>query len=441
MPLSANEQYLLELINRGRLDPVAEAARYGIDLNANLAAGTISSTAKQVLAPNTLLEAAATGHSLWMLSTNIFTHKGENGSSLGTRATAAGYQWNRIGENIAVWGTSGTLNMTSAIDSHHRGLIQSAGHRTNLMQNSYSEIGLAQESGKFAFSGGTPNNASMLTELFGSKAGSKLLTGVAYSDSDGNSFYTVGEGRAGTTFEVAGQAVQSESAGGYAISLGQMNAGVVMGVANDMFYSAVLDFSGGNAKLDIVNGNTYFTSAPIVLCSGINNVTQLGVANLSVIGNASGNFIIGNAGNNELIGYGGNDVIYAYAGNDGLRGGDGHDHFLGGNGDDILVGEAGLDYMHGEAGRDWMIGGTGADWFAFADTNGTDTIEDFSLIERDRLRLNDDLWTGTLTTDEIVSRFATVTAAGVVFNFGDGDTLTLLGVTTTTGLADAVLIW
>jgi serralysin len=441
MPLSANEQYLLELINRGRLDPMAEAARYGIDLNASLAAGTISGAAKQVLAPNALLETAAIGHSSWMLAKNIFSHTGENGSTLGTRATAAGYQWSTVGENIAVWGTSGTLNLTSAIDSHHRGLFLSAGHRTNLMHNTFTEIGLAQESGRFAFSGGTPTNASMLTELFGHKSGSKFLTGVVYSDTDVNSFYTVGEGRAGTTFEVAGQITQSEAAGGYSLSIGQMAAGVVMGVANNMFYSAVLDFSGGNAKLDIVNGNTYFTSAPIVLASGINNVTQLGIANLSVIGNESGNFIIGNAGNNELIGYGGNDVIYAYAGNDGLRGGNGHDHFLGGNGNDILVGEAGLDYLHGEAGRDWMIGGTGADWFAFANTDGTDIIEDFSLAENDRLRLRGDLWTGTLTTDQIVSRFASVTAAGVVFNFGDGDTLTLLGVTSTAGLADAVLIW
>ena len=36
MTLSAAEQYLLELINRARLNPAAEAARYGIDLNAGL---------------------------------------------------------------------------------------------------------------------------------------------------------------------------------------------------------------------------------------------------------------------------------------------------------------------------------------------------------------------------------------------------------------------
>jgi len=37
MTVSAAEQYLLEMINRARLDPQAEAERYGLSLNAGLA--------------------------------------------------------------------------------------------------------------------------------------------------------------------------------------------------------------------------------------------------------------------------------------------------------------------------------------------------------------------------------------------------------------------
>lgn len=37
MTISAAEQLLIELINRARLDPLAEAQRLGIDLNAGLA--------------------------------------------------------------------------------------------------------------------------------------------------------------------------------------------------------------------------------------------------------------------------------------------------------------------------------------------------------------------------------------------------------------------
>ena len=53
MTLSAAEQYAIELINRARLDPAAEALRYGVALNAGLSAGTISNDALYVLAPNT----------------------------------------------------------------------------------------------------------------------------------------------------------------------------------------------------------------------------------------------------------------------------------------------------------------------------------------------------------------------------------------------------
>ena len=52
---SAQEQLMLEMINRARLDPKAEAARLGISLNQGIAAGAISSSAKQPLAPNELL--------------------------------------------------------------------------------------------------------------------------------------------------------------------------------------------------------------------------------------------------------------------------------------------------------------------------------------------------------------------------------------------------
>ena len=87
------EQYLLELVNRGRANPTAEAARYGIDLNEGLAPGTISSDPKQPLALNLNLIDAARGHSQWMLDNDVFSHTGAGGSSPGDRMTAAGYDF------------------------------------------------------------------------------------------------------------------------------------------------------------------------------------------------------------------------------------------------------------------------------------------------------------------------------------------------------------
>lgn len=440
MPLTAQEQYLLELINRGRLNPAAEAARYGIDLNASLAAGTISTAAKQVLAPNELLESAAIKHSQWMLATNTFSHTGVNGSTIATRANAEGYKWNLLGENIAVWGTSGTLNMTAAIDAHHKGLFLSAGHRTNLMNATLSEVGLAQESGRFKFSGGGEFNASMLTEFFGAKTGSKFLTGVAYNDLNKDGMYSVGEGRMNIGITAAGVTDITEAAGGYSIAMTVPGNAWVSGRAGAMFFSVNLDFSQGNVKLDVVNGQTLHVSTNIGLSGGIQNVDLLGVANLKAYGNSLNNVINGNFGANVLLGAGGNDVLDGRAGNDHLVGGVGNDTLMGSAGDDRLFGDAGSDRLVGGAGRDTVTGGLGADQFVFSNNDGADVFQDFNLAQGDRLHINDDLWTGQLTTAQVVTRFATVSANGVVFNFGDGDSITLSGVNSIAGLAGGMLL-
>ena len=423
MPLNAQEQYLLELINRGRLDPAAEAERYGIDLNASLGPGTITTQAKQVFAPNALLENAAIGHSQWMLATDVFSHVGEGGSTLGTRATAATYAWNLLGENIAVWGTSATLDTTAAIEAHHRGLFLSAGHRTNLMNGNLSEIGLAQETGDFAFSGGPALNASMLTELFGNQSGGKYLTGVAYRDSDGDGYYSVGEGRASTEFRFGTTSALTDTPGGYALRVVAAGDVLVSGRAGDTDFSVSVDFSDGNVKLDVVNGKRFESSADVKLGTGINKVELLGNADLNAAGNAEKNRIVGNIGSNLL------------------EGGDGRDRIFGGVGDDSIMGGRGNDRLQGDAGNDVLVGGGGADSFRFGNGSGMDVIDDFNKGQGDRLALNDDLWAEQLSTSEVVSKFASVTAQGVVFDFGDGDMLTLSDVQSTAGLADLIVFW
>jgi serralysin len=441
MPLSAQEQYLLELINRARLNPVAEANRYGIDLNANLAAGTLNGTSKQVLAPNALLEAAATKHSQWMLATDIFSHTGANGSTLATRVNAEGYKWSTLGENIAVWGGSGTVNLTTAIEQHHKGLFLSAGHRTNLLHGGFSEVGLAQEVGKYRFNPtSAESNVSMLTEVFGAQPGGKFLTGVVYNDNDLNTFYSIGEGQANVSFAMAGGVALSEAAGGYAVKTTATGFADVAGYVGGVYFTAAIDFSGGNVKLDIVNGDTVFVSSNISMGSAFIKVSQLGVASLSVNGNGLDNTINGNGGANFLVGNGGNDLIFGNHANDILHGGQGNDTLNGGWGHDRLEGHDGVDILIGDLNNDELSGGLGADQFMFSNTHGADVIEDFSLAQQDRLMIDNDLWTGTLTTQQVVNQFATVSGNHVVFNFGDGDSLTLLNVNSLTGLAAAITI-
>jgi len=143
---TAYEQYFLELVNRARLDPAGEAARFGMGLNDGLAAGTISATPKQPLAFNPALLDAADAHSAWMLATDTFSHTGANGSSPGDRMKAAGYSfagsWS-WGENIAIaWG-SGVGITQAQIDSFESGLFLSAGHRANILNPRFDAAGVA----------------------------------------------------------------------------------------------------------------------------------------------------------------------------------------------------------------------------------------------------------------------------------------------------------
>ena len=99
MPATAVEQMILELINRARLDPAAEAARDGIDLNEGLPAGTISAGSKQPLAMNEILLTIARAHDQDMIANNYFGHIDSSGKDPSERMTAAGYPfstWVRI---------------------------------------------------------------------------------------------------------------------------------------------------------------------------------------------------------------------------------------------------------------------------------------------------------------------------------------------------------
>src|SRR5262245_38463374 len=86
------------------------------------------------------------------------------------------------------------------IYEQHRALFVDAGvagrgHRTNILGTDYDEVGVGQVIGVFT-SNGTNFNASMVTEDFGIASGSgQLLVVTAYNDTDGDAFYSVGEGR------------------------------------------------------------------------------------------------------------------------------------------------------------------------------------------------------------------------------------------------------
>lgn len=84
---------------------------------------------------NAQLYAAAKSHADDMASQSYFSHTGRDGREVAQRVTQAGYIWRTVGENIA----SGQMQADVAV----QGWIDSPSHCVNLMQASYTDMGLA----------------------------------------------------------------------------------------------------------------------------------------------------------------------------------------------------------------------------------------------------------------------------------------------------------
>ena len=98
------------------------------------------------LKENPKLRRAAERHSSNMVSASFFDHTSPGGSTMVDRIRRTGYtsrasSW-ALGENIA-WG-SGGLSTAAQI---HRSWMRSAGHRANILQRSFREIGIGIETG------------------------------------------------------------------------------------------------------------------------------------------------------------------------------------------------------------------------------------------------------------------------------------------------------
>lgn len=205
--LTDSEQYMLELINRARANPAAEAARYSIGLNDGVpSADTISTSPKQPLAPQQQLGTAAALHSQDMLDRDFFDHTTlGSGTSFDERVTNQGYIWNLVAENIGYAAKTITASQTVYMDEIHAGLIRSAGHRENIMLTELEEVGIGARFGAFKPENDptTYQSTEMVTVNFGSRNLDPYITGVVYTDANDNHFYTIGESiRSGTVTAV-----------------------------------------------------------------------------------------------------------------------------------------------------------------------------------------------------------------------------------------------
>jgi len=312
MPATALEQLILELVNRARLDPAAEAARYGIALNEGVPAGdTISTVSKQPLAMNETLLGTARTHSQDMIDRDYFAHNTPEGVDPFQRMINAGYNYNAAGENIASASTSGALTDQMTINLHQVLFVDlnypGRGHRVNILLGDYQEIGVGQASGNYQ-----GFNATMLTEDFGTTGSQQFLTGVSYADTDHNNFYSIGEGRGSMSVVVAGNpSTATGTAGGYSLGVGSGVRTVTFsggGLASSISV-AVSVTTHTNAKVDVIDQGTIATSASLTDLGGATRIIGLGTIGLTLTGDAGGDTISGTGGNDTIDGAGGTDTV------------------------------------------------------------------------------------------------------------------------------------
>ncbi len=87
------------------------------------------------LSANGALNNAAAAHSADQAARNQMTHTGSNGSNAGDRIRAAGYQPGTWGENVAAGYTSASSVVA--------GWMGSSGHRANILDPAFTQIGVA----------------------------------------------------------------------------------------------------------------------------------------------------------------------------------------------------------------------------------------------------------------------------------------------------------
>lgn len=306
------EQYMIELVNRARLDPEGEVTRLGTGTlnegppSLNGWPYTIPSGPRQPLAVSTAIIDATVDYAQLMNDTDTFCHTclGSNSSDRMWSAgyvpflsdfnffQIAGYTLNYGGapqpgcggncawavpgrENLsysAEWPANGMMDdLRQAVEQAHTGLfndfsVPGRGHRSTLLYGEWKEIGVGMVEGTDM--GGTQDSLYIVQNYAHRSDTGPFLTGVAYDDLDEDGFYTpdTGEALADITLTVFDAGTSNVvamgttlAAGGYSIELGIGSYDVIAtGAAVNETYEGVTIVGSGpggigeNTKLDVI---------------------------------------------------------------------------------------------------------------------------------------------------------------------------------------------
>ncbi|MFK7894747.1 MAG: PEP-CTERM sorting domain-containing protein [Myxococcota bacterium] len=307
------EQYMVELVNRARLDPEGEVALLS---TGSLNEGpptlgsypyTIPAGPKQPVAIHTEVIDAASDYAQALNDVDQFCHSCL-GSSAESRMTDAGYVpalsdfafFSGVAgytlayggaqdpgctggcpiyvpgrENLSFRGEgppNGMIdNLLAAVDQAHVGLfndftVPTRGHRSTMMYGEWREVGIGMNEG--LDNGGSFDSLYIVQDFAHRSDVGPFLTGVAYDDVDEDGFYTPAAGEAlggvlvtvyeAGTANLAGTAT-TMTAGGYKVELPVGNYDVVVsgtGISESYTDVAILGSGPGgigeNTKLDFI---------------------------------------------------------------------------------------------------------------------------------------------------------------------------------------------
>ncbi|MBY5934647.1 hypothetical protein KUV51_16690 [Tateyamaria omphalii] len=303
------------------------------------------------------LNDASEDHSVWMDDTLNFSHTGVGNSDPGDRMRDAGFVFSgnwTWGENIAYQSERGEPGIADDVEDLHQSLMNSPGHRANILNPDFDLIGIGIEVGD-----NRGFDAVYVTQKFASTSAPVQLDIEDSNTPDpepgatnGNDVLLGGNG-SDRLDGLAGNDTLDGSGGADRLFGGAGND-VVRGDSGN-------DFVGGDAGNDRLSG---------------------GGGDDRVKGGDGNDVVIGASGNDMLTGNEGNDSVYGGSGNDTLdAGGGGRNRLDGEGGNDRLIGGNGRDRMDGGAGNDTLTGGGGNDIFLFSE--GRDIVTDFDISQSD----------------------------------------------------------
>ncbi|WP_243470759.1 CAP domain-containing protein [Ruegeria denitrificans] len=329
------------------------------------------------------LNDSAEDHSEWMLQTDTFSHTGQGGSSATQRMRDAGFDFTgswRSGENIAWQSERGPAGASDDVVQLHQSLMNSPGHRANILNPDFEYIGIGIEEGNF-----NGWDAVIVTQNFATTSAPVLLDTGGSGGGSGGTPTPTQPGQLAVDAGTVGDA----SDNWFILKSGQ--AGTLDGADGD-------DILGGGSGSDTLRGG-------------------MGDDNLS--GHGGNDRLFGGQGVDLLKGSTGNDLLQSGTGADRLQGGAGDDVLRGGRGRDTLIGGEDDDVLIGARGIDTLTGGSGSDTFVF--TIGPDTVTDFTL--EDFIDLSQ---SAAITGyNDLMTNHISQSGSDVIIDDNAGNTLTL----------------